>query len=207
MKTRLSALALALFSFFTSYSQPLAPTPSIGADKMNVVYLGLENPLTIGTSTSWDNVLVSTDNGTISGTGAHRILRPTQIGSANITVVVGKKISTFSFRVKRVPDPTLRLDNRKNSIPIESFKKIKNLSLCYENFDFDLTPQPAIKSASISFTLPNCSFEFQLKDNDLTVLQSIHHLLVPGTVVKIYNVFYTDSSGERSLDGTSYVLY
>lgn len=207
MKTTSTALVLALFSFFTSHSQPLAPSPSIGANKMNVVYLGLENPLTIGTSTSWDNVLVSTDNGTISGTGAHRILRPERVGQAIITVVAKNHVSTFPFRVKHVPNPIVRLEARNRSISVESFKKIKNLSLCYENFDFDLTPQPAIKSASISFTLPNCSFEFQLKDNDLTVLQSIHHLIVPGTVVKIYNVIYTDSFGERSLDGTSYVLY
>lgn len=207
MKTKNLAVLLLLFPFFEATSQSLDPIPAVAADKMNVLYMGIENPITIGTPVSWDKVLVSIDNGTISGTGSHRIIRPAHVGAANITVVSGKQISTFSFRVKMVPSPLVKLDNWKNAIPMESFKKIRTINLCYENFDFDLTPQPKIKSATISFTLPNCSFEFQLKDNDLTVLQSIHQLLVPGTVVKINNVVYADPGGERSLEGTSYVLF
>ncbi len=41
-------------------------------DKMNVFYIGVDNPVTIGSPTGWDKTNVSMSGGTISGTGSKR---------------------------------------------------------------------------------------------------------------------------------------
>ncbi len=199
---------LLLLSYFTSHSQSLDPTPAIMADKMNVLYLGLDNPVTIGTYTNSDKVEVTINNGTITGTGAHRIIRPANIGSCEVRVSVNKKIWTFNYRVKRMPDPLVIFDDHTGSMPLERFRKIKSLKLDYYNCDFDVEELHQIKEATISFVLPDCTFEVRLFKNDLSPLVNIYDLLVPGTIVTIRNVTYTGQKTDYKIESSqSIVLY
>ena len=78
-------------------------------DKMNVFYIGVDNPITIGSPTGWDKTKVSMSGGSLNGTGSKRVVNVSNIGPASITVVADGKTSTFPFRVKKVPDPVLQL--------------------------------------------------------------------------------------------------
>jgi len=208
MKTKTAAVLLLLLSYFTSFSQSSAPSPAIMADKMNVLYLGLDNPVTIGTAGTWDKVEVSINNGSITGTGAHRIIRPANVGSCEVIVSVDKKIWTFNYRVKRMPDPVVMFDGQEGSMPLETFRKIKSLKLDYSHCDFDVEELLQIKEAIISFVLPDCSFQVQLHSKDLSPLANIYDMLVPGTIVTIRNVTCTDQKKQFNIeDSQSIVLY
>ena len=88
---------------------------SIAADKMNVLYADVDNPLTIAVENFPSNsIIVKTDNGTISGSQGSYVFRSNQIGKADITLykkVNGKlkQIGKSSFRVKLIPDPIAKV--------------------------------------------------------------------------------------------------
>ena len=44
-------------------------------DKMNVFYIGVDNPVTISSGSGWDKTQVSMAGGTLSGSGSNRIVR------------------------------------------------------------------------------------------------------------------------------------
>lgn len=94
---------LLVFTFCFSFGQTIA----VSADKNNIVYIGMENPITIAAeNNSSQSLIVTTDNGTISGQNGRYIYLPKSIGKANIYVQLKKgnqparKLTQFNFRVK-----------------------------------------------------------------------------------------------------------
>lgn len=80
---------------------------SIFLEKMNVMYIGVENPVTISTgSGKRENAKVSFTGGSISGSGDRYTVKPTQQGPATFTINVDGKSYPFPIRVKRLPPPT-----------------------------------------------------------------------------------------------------
>jgi hypothetical protein len=82
---------------------------AIAVDKMNVVYVGLDNPLTILCSQRYDSI--STDNGMISKDSSGSVvynLKPERAGIAQIIVWMGRDtVASKVMRVKRVPQPDI----------------------------------------------------------------------------------------------------
>ena len=56
-------------------------------DKMNVFYIGVDNPVTIGSPTGWDKTNVTMTGGTITSGTSKRTVRVTAIGPAAINVI------------------------------------------------------------------------------------------------------------------------
>ena len=79
------------------------------AEKVNVLYLGLDNPIRMsGGSKGAEAITASIDNGTITkadNSGLY-IANPTSAGIANVSVSVDGKTTPFKFPVKRIPNPT-----------------------------------------------------------------------------------------------------
>jgi gliding motility-associated protein GldM len=97
-------------NFESKYS--VIPEPSsavVSADKMNVVYRGLDNPISVSLPGVGDNNLqVSATGGTLSGSKAKYSIRPSSAKSAVINVSAklssGKTVnSKKTFRVKDIP--------------------------------------------------------------------------------------------------------
>lgn len=116
---------------------------AVSADKMNVFYIGVENPLTISASgVSSNDVKVSSTGGiNISGSGSKRKVTAKKPGEATIKVSAnGKILGSFPFRVKRIPDPVASLNPNKkvSGGPIGSgeFKAYRGIFSILENFDF-----------------------------------------------------------------------
>jgi hypothetical protein len=84
---------------------------AIALDKMNVFYIGIDNPITIAVpNIPSDKLLVTINNGLIKGSNGKYIVRVATLGEATITVATIKDdrkvlLSTQTFRVKRIPDP------------------------------------------------------------------------------------------------------
>ena len=96
---------------YSVVAPPLAPTgATLSADLMNVLYAGFENPISVSVSnTPQSSVSVSMSGGSIRSTGAgHYIAVPSAVGQ-DVTFNVsakGKSVGSFSFKVRKLPDPT-----------------------------------------------------------------------------------------------------
>ena len=93
------------------------PSLSVSATKMNVFYIGVDNPVSISAGgVSPDQISASITNGTISRSGAEWIVRPESAGKASVSVNAKlgdrmKSMGAVEYRVKNVPSPEAFIAN------------------------------------------------------------------------------------------------
>ena len=95
------------------------------AEKVNVLYLGLENPVRISGGTKGaEAIQASIDNGSITkGEGGLFIAKPASAGKATLSISVDGKTTPFNFPVKRIPNPTPMVGPYGGgTVPINTFK-------------------------------------------------------------------------------------
>lgn len=113
---------------------------AVAADKMNVFYVGVDNPLTIAAAgvPSGDIRVQATGVDILHQGGSSYMVKPQRVGTASITIAGGGlEPTTFDFRVKKIPDPVLKLGNKRGGrIPAGTFKAQLGLIPILENFDF-----------------------------------------------------------------------
>jgi len=90
------------------------PSATVSADLMNVLYAGYNNPLSVSVpGVPVNKVQATMSGGTLQPVGPGRyIARPTAVGQ-NVTITVTstntgrpQQMGQFTFRVRRLPDPT-----------------------------------------------------------------------------------------------------
>ncbi len=176
-------------------------------DKMNVFYIGVDNPVTIGSPTGWDKTTVSMTGGTISGSNSKRIVKVNALGNASITVTADGKPSRFDFRVKRIPDPVFKVGSGKARVPAVEFKNQQFARADLENFDFDLKFN--IVSATVYFSganFPNVATG-TISSNSLAPISSLIQKCGPGSSITFVNIKVQGPDGTRSIDERSITLY
>ena len=158
-------------------------------DKMNVFYIGVPNPVTISSGTGWDKTTVSMTGGSLSGSGGNRTVTVSSIGTAKITVTADGKSNTFDFRVKRIPDPIIKVGpssgGRVQSIIIKNQPAVR---ADLENFDFDA--RFSVVGATVYFTgagFPNVATA-QITSGSLAPLAPFMQRSGPGTSIIFDNV-------------------
>ncbi|MEM0995307.1 MAG: gliding motility protein GldM [Bacteroidota bacterium] len=115
---------------------------TVAAERMNVLYIGVDNPISIAAAGVSSNDLRITGTGAglqLLGTGSKRIARVSRPEPATITVSGGGLQPTqFEFRVKRIPDPVPQLGRRRGgAIPSGEFRAQEGLVAILNQFDFD----------------------------------------------------------------------
>ncbi|PHI18565.1 hypothetical protein CEQ90_17235 [Lewinellaceae bacterium SD302] len=114
---------------------------AVSADKMNVFYIGVDNPISISASgVSSNDVRVSASGPiTLSGSGPSRIVRASGPGDAKINVSAnGSNLGSFDFRVKRIPNPEARLGTSNGgTMGNGEFKAQGGVLAILEGFDFE----------------------------------------------------------------------
>ncbi|MBK7406859.1 MAG: gliding motility protein GldM [Saprospirales bacterium] len=116
---------------------------TVSADKMNVFYIGVDNPISVsaaGISSNELKVSVAGGGGSITKVGSAnfmvRVEQPTD--DCRINVSGGGLSDSKVFRVKRIPDPVARLGNKEDgSMGNGEFKAQSGLIAWLDNFDFD----------------------------------------------------------------------
>ena len=130
----------------TSYPIPemkytvAAPFATVSPTKMNVFYIGVDNPVEISAAgASANDLKVSMSAGTISGSGGKYSVRVTQQGTTNVNVTAkGKAFPPFPFRVKMIPNPIAKVSGMPGGrINAAVWKAQKGVLADLENFDFD----------------------------------------------------------------------
>ncbi len=145
------------FPFTTQYFVA-RPSSTVSADKMNVFYVGLDNPVSIAASgvRSEDiEPVISNGNITRSGKAGAFTVRVNTIGKATITINVrsGKGVQSmgsYEFRVKRVPDPVPLVNGMsegENKTDRNVLANAGGIVANMKDFDFD------VRVAISSFTM------------------------------------------------------
>jgi gliding motility-associated protein GldM len=88
---------------------------SIFLEKMNVMYVGVDNPLTISAgSAGAEKMKPSFTAGSLVSAGGDRyIAKPTHVGPAEIKITVDGKTNSFPIRCKVLPDPTAMVGGKR----------------------------------------------------------------------------------------------
>ncbi|MEK7254901.1 MAG: GldM family protein, partial [Bacteroidota bacterium] len=116
---------------------------AISADKMNVFYIGVDNPISVsaaGISSNDLRVGINGGGGKLDKIGSNtwnvRVTTPTD--DCKVNVSAREMNAAKQFRVKRIPDPVAKLGNKADGeMGNGEFKVQKGLIAWLENFDFD----------------------------------------------------------------------
>lgn len=113
---------------------------SVSADKVNVLYIGLDNPLTItGGTAGAEKTSARMDVGSLVNKGGGKyIATVSSPGKATITVTVEGKSTPFEFRVKRVPDPVAMVGaSQGGRVPANTVKAQQGVRADLKDFVFE----------------------------------------------------------------------
>ena len=115
---------------------------TVSADKMNVFYIGVDNPVSVAVAGVSSNELrVSASGAGISLRGGNGKYTATvsQPGESTISVSGGGLTnSSFKFRAKRIPDPVARLSKSSGgAMGTGEFKAQGGVGAFLDNFDFE----------------------------------------------------------------------
>ena len=117
----------------------------ISADKMNVVYRGVVNPMTISMPGVPDSQVTASAPGLSRKSGPNYIMKP-NVGSAEVTINVtgtieGQKFSSSKkFRIKDIPKPEGAILRTTGAVKLAKANILAGeLSVAFNDFDFDLS--------------------------------------------------------------------
>jgi gliding motility-associated protein GldM len=124
------------------YTVGAASGVAVSANKMNVLYIGVDNPLTITAGAGSEKVTAQFSGGAISKTSGNQYIAKPSAGSYgdhSVTVLVaGKAAGKVGFRVKQLPNPTAYVGNLKaGAVPSASFKAMGGVIAKLEDSEFD----------------------------------------------------------------------
>ena len=98
---------------FTSHYTVIEPMATISATMMNVLYAGIDNPISISVpGVAMNEITATMSNGTLTRNGDLWVARPNKIGDdAVITVSAAtangtQQMGAMTFRVRKLPDPS-----------------------------------------------------------------------------------------------------
>ena len=97
-----------VYHFKDEYTVVAKGGATISADKMNVLYAGLKNPVTAAGGSDASKLQISFPGCTVQGSGASRnVIPPTSLIGKTVeaTVITSEGNAKMTFRVKKVPDP------------------------------------------------------------------------------------------------------
>ncbi len=128
----------------------------ISADKMNVVYRGVSNPMTISIPGIPNNKINATAPGLKRLKGSNFIMNPGKGREIKITasgtLPDGQRVSTStSFRIKDIPRPTGTVRGQMGTIKIpKNNLSIATIGAVLDDFDFDIK----LQTVSFKFKVP-----------------------------------------------------
>lgn len=117
------------------------PSAVVSPDKMNVLYIGVPNPISVsapGVPTGSINLRMS--SGSLSGSGGHYTATVSSIGRTTLTVTgeKGMVLGSTEFRIKRIPDPKPQFAGKSGgNTSSANIKAQDRLFAQLDNFDFD----------------------------------------------------------------------
>lgn len=194
---RLSLLILAL-SFVT-----FAKAQLVVNDKMNIVYAGIDNPLSIAMfNFDCEDIILKTDIGTLTKTECGKytfFVSETGIVDFKVFSVkdgIEKELSTLKYRIKELPVPVCSSQKTKSEFSVVELRKrnaLDSIIIGYNYSDsFDIIKFDYLFVRDTIFissgTIDGAIFSKKLKE------QILH--LLPGDWIFFENIIVQDKNGE-----------
>lgn len=137
----------------------------VQAEKMNVIYAGVENPIAVSVAgASSGSVKVRAEGMTLTQKGGGKYVATASQGNPNAAIILsaqGMPETRYTFRVKRIPNPTMYLLNKKGgSITVSEVRAANGLSTVLEGFDFDA--RCSCESYQVTYVPKNDDPKFKL---------------------------------------------
>lgn len=191
------------FPFKLEY-QVAPPSVVVSPTKMNVFYIGVDNPVDISVAGfPADRVRASlTEGGSITGAGGNYIAKVKKVGNTKVSVSVVlddgsvKNMGAQEFRMKRVPDPIAVIGGMTGgNVKASTFKVQRGVIAELKNFDFD-----------IRFHIVGFEMTYAAKRQDLVTADASGPSFTPKMLdflnrAKPGDVFYFDDIKAKGPDG------
>jgi gliding motility-associated protein GldM len=185
------------------------PSATVSPDKMNVFYIGVDNPVSISApGFSKDKIRASISAGSIGGSNGAYIVKVTQRGNVKVTVSGdqggGKTavLGVTEFRVKPIPPPHVKFANKGGGrLSAPAMKAQNRIFAILEDFDFDA--KFTVNHFTMFIQKPRADvMKFESNSNAFTPeMQAAMNGIVAGSRVTFDFVFATGPDGlKRSLD-------
>jgi gliding motility-associated protein GldM len=191
------------------YTVGQASSATVSLDKMDVFYVGLDNPITISSPTGMDRTSVVGSGCTIKGAGSSRTVSVSGTGTCSITVSPqGSTPYSHTYRIKRIPEPSFMIGGGKPRMPSVEFK---GQQFCRADMgpDFIYDVRYSVVSATVYFSganFPNVVTS-SITGNSLSGLDAYIKRCGPGSVVSFDNIKVSGPDGTRVIEGKSFALY
>jgi hypothetical protein len=199
-------LLIALFIFFGSTATIAQTNIAVAPNKLNLLYMGIDNPVSIAASNSSDDkvtVSISGGGGTISriGTGLYNVRVSEATDECVIGVYVdGKLAGTSIFRVRNLPAPSGTVGGVMSGANISSsfFQTQKGLGIYVINFPFEVR----YEVVGYTFSVDNDKGDVKSVDCEgsyfsSTAKEYINQYVKPGRTVTIDNIRVKDAGGKE----------
>jgi gliding motility-associated protein GldM len=182
---------------------------SVSADAVKVLYVGLDNPVTIsGGAKGAEAVTARIDNGSIKNNGGGKYtVNVESAGNATINVTMDGKTTPFNFRVKNVPLPTPMIGNSGGgSVSVNAFKANQGLRAELKDFVFE-----GVKYSVTSYVIICTGKGFESTGYKYATVNSAYfnaeakqyiEMCRPGSSVIFQNIVVNGPGGSRRIDGT-----
>ncbi len=184
---------------------------TVSADAVKVLYIGLDNPISVGggSGTSASNLRVSISQGSITGSNGKYTAKVTTPGTATVTVNDGKQSTNFEFRVKSVPTPVAMVGASKGGrIRVNDFKAQAGVRAELENFVFE----------GVKFTVTGYTMTFtgagypefmhkRVEGNSFNAVRSLIERARPGATITIDEIDASGPGGRRDLPPIAFNLF
>ena len=176
---------------------------------MLVLYIGVDNPLTITAGAGAEKVNASFSGGTLSKAGGSKyIARPNAGSSGEHTITVnveGKAAGKVMFRVKQLPNPAAYVGNLKaGSVPSANFKAMGGVIAKLEDSEFDAPFEVVSYSVgAVSQDIPDYAPVTNNGPRWTGGAANLINKLKPGALVAITNIQVKGPDGRvRTLPGS-----
>jgi gliding motility-associated protein GldM len=182
---------------------------SVTLDKMDVFYIGLDNPITIGSPTGMEKTGVTGSGCTINGSGTKRTVTVTTPGTCTITVSpAGSTPFTHTYRIKRIPEPEFKVGSGK---PRMTSVEFKSQSFCRADMgpEFIYDVKYNIVSATVYFG--GAGFQNvavgSITGGSLAGISALMARCMPGSSISFDNVKVQGPDGVRAIEGKTIQLF
>lgn len=111
----------------------------VTADKVNVLYRGIDNPITVSAGAAGqEQINIAVTNATVKGSGAHYLLNPGMAPETEVTVTTKAGTNKFRFRVKDIPPPVGFVgDFSGGAVPVAQFRAQGGVKAVLKDFLFE----------------------------------------------------------------------
>ena len=193
--------------------QVARPSAVVSPDAMNVLYIGVDNPISVSApGIPKESLSVSGQGVTVSGSGGKYVARVTQPGTASISVSakMGDKTQSLGatdFRVKRIPKPQARVAGKSGgAVAAAQIKGQNRIFAALDDFEFDA--KFTISKFSMLIQKPRVDPMGPYQGTNGTFsgpMQNALSSVTPGSFVFFYNIIAVGPDGvQQELDPVSF---